>query len=281
MTTTLNPIALDELVKAALLEDIGPGDITTEATIPAEKRCTAVLYVKEEGVICGHPAAQAAFRLLDPTITYEVLVPEGTWVEAGTKVARIEGPARPILTAERVALNFMQRMSGIATTTRRLADSIKYYRARLVETRKTTPGLRLVEKYAVRVGGGINHRYGLHDAIMIKDNHIAICGSIKDAVLAARKACSHVSKIEVEVDTLEQLQEALDAGADVILLDNMDVESLKKAVEITAGRATLEASGGITAANLVEVARTGVDIISMGALTHSVKSLDISLDIEV
>jgi nicotinate-nucleotide pyrophosphorylase (carboxylating) len=277
----LNTLALTELVKNALLEDIGPGDITTEATIPADRQAKAVLYVKDEGVVCGHQAAQLAFQLFDPTLTYEILVPEGSWVEYGTKIARITGSARSILTAERVALNFMQRMSGIATTTRRLAESIKYHRARLVETRKTTPGLRLIEKYAVRVGGGVNHRYGLHDAILIKDNHIAVCGSVKEAVLAARKAAPHVMKVEVEVDTLEQLQEALDAGADVILLDNMDPETLKKAVEITAGRAVLEASGGITAANLADVARSGVDIISMGALTHSIKALDISLDIEV
>lgn len=277
----LNPIALTELVKNALLEDIGPGDITTEATVPADRTATAVLYVKDEGVVCGHQAAQLAFQLYDPSVTYEILVPEGTFVEYGTQIARVAGPARSILTAERVALNFIQRMSGIASTTRRLAESIKYHRARLVETRKTTPGLRLIEKYAVRVGGGVNHRYGLHDAIMIKDNHIAVCGSIKEAVLAARKVVSHVMKIEVEVDSLEQLQEALDAGADVILLDNMDPETLKKAVEMAGGKAILEASGGITAANLADVARTGVDIISMGALTHSIKSLDISLDIEV
>lgn len=277
----LNPIALTELVKNALLEDIGPGDITTEATVPADAQAVAVLYCKEEGVVCGHQAAQLAFQLFDPTVSYEILVPEGTLVETGTKIARLAGPARSILTAERVALNFIQRMSGIATTTRRLAESIKYHRARLVETRKTTPGLRLIEKYAVRVGGGVNHRYGLHDAIMIKDNHIAVVGSIKEAVVAARGAAPHVMKVEVEVDTLEQLQEAIDAGADVILLDNMDVEQLKKAVETVNGRAILEASGGITAANLADVARTGVDIVSMGALTHSVKSLDISLDIEV
>jgi nicotinate-nucleotide pyrophosphorylase (carboxylating) len=277
----LNPIALTELVKNALLEDIGPGDITTEATIPDDAQAVAVLYCKEEGVVCGHQVAQAAFQLFDPTVTYEILVPEGTLVEIGTKIARVAGPARSVLTCERVALNFIQRMSGIATVTRRLSESIKYHRARLVETRKTTPGLRLIEKYAVRVGGGVNHRYGLHDAILIKDNHIAVVGSIKEAVLAARKAAPHVMKVEVEVDTLEQLEEALEAGADVILLDNMDIEQLKKAVEITNGKAILEASGGITAANLADVARTGVDIVSMGALTHSVKSLDISLDVEV
>lgn len=276
---TLNPIAVEELVRRALLEDIGPGDVTTEATIPADKMCTAVLLAKEAGVICGHPVAQTVFRVMDPTITYEILVPEGGEVAAGTEVARIAGPARSVLMAERVALNFMQRMSGIASVTHLLAESIKYYHARLVETRKTTPGLRLIEKYAVRVGGGLNHRYGLHDAVLIKDNHILVAGGIRQAVMQARKMASHTSRIEVEVESLEQLQEALDSGADIIMLDNMDTETMRKAVEITAGKAVLEASGGITAANLADVARTGVDIISMGALTHSVKALDISLDI--
>lgn len=276
---TLNPIAVEELVRRALLEDIGPGDITTEATIPADKLCTAVIIAKEEGVLCGQPVAQCVFRVMDPSLTYEVLVPEGSPISPGMEVARISGSARSVLTAERVALNFLQRMSGIASVTARLAESIKYYHARLVETRKTTPGLRILEKYAVRVGGGLNHRYGLHDAILIKDNHIAVCGGVRQAVMAARKLASHTSRVEVEVDTLEQLQEALDVGADIILLDNMDPETMRRAVEMTAGKAVLEASGGITAANLQEVARTGVDIISMGALTHSVKSLDLGLDI--
>lgn len=276
---TLNPIAVEEIVRRALLEDIGAGDITTEATVPADKLCTAVIVVKEEGVLCGQPVAQCVFRVMDPSLTYEILVPEGSRVTPGTEVARITGNARSVLTAERVALNFLQRMSGIASITRRLADSIKYYHARLVETRKTTPGLRILEKYAVRVGGGLNHRYGLHDAILIKDNHIAVAGGVRQAIVAARKVASHTSRVEVEVDTLEQLQEALDGGADIVLLDNMDPETMRRAVEMTAGKATLEASGGITAANLEEVARTGIDIISMGALTHSVKSLDISLDI--
>jgi nicotinate-nucleotide pyrophosphorylase (carboxylating) len=279
--TTLNPLAVEDLVRRALMEDIGPGDITTEATIPPDKQCTAVVQAKEEGVVCGHPLAQAVFRTLDPTLTYEILIPEGSVVTPGTQVARISGNARSILTAERVALNFMQRMSGIATTTRKLADKIKYYHARLVETRKTTPGLRLIEKYAVRVGGALNHRYGLHDAILIKDNHIAVAGGVRKAVHAARKVVSHTTRIEVEVESLEQLQEALEAGADIILLDNMDPEMMKKAVEITAGKAILEASGGITAENLEDVARTGVDIISLGVLTHSVKALDLSLDVEL
>ncbi|HYF93206.1 MAG TPA: carboxylating nicotinate-nucleotide diphosphorylase [Symbiobacteriaceae bacterium] len=276
---TLNPIAVEDIVRRALLEDIGPGDITTEATVPADKLCTAVIIAKEEGILCGQSVAQMVFRVMDPSLTYEVLVAEGAKVTPGMEVARITGSARSVLTAERVALNFLQRMSGIASVTRRLADAIKYYHARLVETRKTTPGLRILEKYAVRVGGAMNHRYGLHDAILIKDNHIAVAGGVRAAVIAARKVASHTSRVEVEVDTLEQLQEALDAGADIILLDNMDTETMRRAVEITAGKAVLEASGGITAANLEDVARTGVDIISLGALTHSVKALDLSLDI--
>ncbi|MGE5675143.1 MAG: carboxylating nicotinate-nucleotide diphosphorylase [Mycobacterium leprae] len=276
---TLNPIAVESLVRGALLEDIGPGDITTDATVPEGKMCTAVIIAKEDGVLCGQPVARMAFQLLDSTLVYEDLAAEGSTVTAGQEVARIQGSARSILTAERVALNFLQRMSGIATVTRNLAESIKYYHARLVETRKTTPGLRLVEKYAVRVGGGLNHRYGLHDGILIKDNHIAIAGGIRQAVVSARKETSHVGRVEVEVESLDQLQEALEVGADIVLLDNMDAETMRKAVELTAGRATLEASGGITERNLEEVARTGVDIISMGALTHSVKALDLSLEI--
>lgn len=275
----LNPIAVEEMVRRALMEDIGPGDITTEATVPADLQTTAVIIAKEDGVLCGQTVAKAVFQALDPSLTYEMLVPEGATVTPGLEVARISGRARSILTAERVALNFMQRMSGIATTTRKLSDLIKYYHARLVETRKTTPGLRMIEKYAVRVGGGINHRYGLHDAVLIKDNHIAVSGGIRQAVINARKVSSHVSRVEVEVENLEQLQEALEVGADIVLLDNMDPDTMRKAVEINGGKAKLEASGGITAANLEEVARTGVDIISMGALTHSVKALDLSLEI--
>lgn len=276
----LNPVAVEELVRRAVLEDIGPGDITTEATVPAGLTCTASIIAKENGVICGHLVAQSTFRAMDPTSVYEVLAEEGSTVIAGQEVARVTGNARGILSAERVALNFLQRMSGIASTTRRLSESIKYYPARLVETRKTTPGLRLIEKYAVRVGGGLNHRFGLHDAVLIKDNHIALAGGVRPAVVAARKLASHTSRVEVEVETLGQLQEAVEAGADIILLDNMDADTMRKAVELVAGRAILEASGNVTAQNLEEVARTGVDIISMGALTHSVRALDLSLEIE-
>jgi nicotinate-nucleotide pyrophosphorylase (carboxylating) len=275
----LNLLSFEEIVRRALLEDIGPGDVTTEATVPAGARCRAVLLAKESGVICGQQVAESAFRLVDPAVRYEALAAEGTAVPAGAEVARISGPARSILTAERVALNFLQRMSGIATQTRRLTDLVRATGARLVETRKTTPGLRVLEKYAVRVGGGANHRYALHDAILIKDNHIAIAGGVRQAVLAAKSAASHLMRIEVEVENLEQLREALDAGADVVLLDNMPPPLLREAVAMTNKRALLEASGGITEQNLEAVARTGVDVISMGSLTHSVRSLDLSLEI--
>lgn len=275
----LNPLSFEAIVRNALVEDIGPGDITTEATVSAGARCQAIIIAKEDGVFCGHDVARTAFRLVDQSLRYEEAVEEGAAVAQGTVVARIEGSARAVLTAERVALNFLQRMSGIATQTRRLAGLVRGYKARLVETRKTTPGLRVLEKYAVRVGGGVNHRYALHDAVLIKDNHIAIAGGVRQAVLAARKAASHTMRVEVEVETLEQLGEALEARADIILLDNMSTGLMSQAVQITGGRAILEASGGITEETLPAVAQTGVDIISVGALTHTVKSLDLSLEI--
>lgn len=276
----MNPIAIEEIVRRALLEELGPGDITTEATIPAEATCTAVMIAKEAGILCGHPVARAVFRALDPGVGYDVLVAEGDEVTPGQGVARITGSARAILMAERVALNFMQHMSGIASATRRMSDSIKYYHARLVETLQTTPGLRTIERYAVRVGGGMNGRSGLHDAVLVRDKHIALSGGVREAVVAARKRMPHTTRIAVEVTTLEQLQEALEAGADIILLSNMDPEMLRRAVELGNGKATLEATGSITAANLVEIAKTGVDIISVGALTHSVKALEFSLEIQ-
>lgn len=275
----LNPLAVRELVVRALQEDIGQGDVTTEACVPADKRCVAVMLAKEAGVIAGHDVARLAFGLLDPTCAYTTLVADGSRAEVGQEIARIAGGARAILMAERVALNLIQRLSGIATTTNRLAESLKFYKAKLVDTRKTTPGLRMLEKYAVRVGGGYNHRFGLADGVLIKDNHIALAGGITQAITAARRVASHTVRVEVEVETMEQLDEALAAGADVIMLDNMDPEMLKACVQHTAGRALLEASGGIIEANLVDVAKSGVDLISMGALTHSAKALDISLEI--
>lgn len=276
---TLPEQAVRTLVAAALQEDIGHGDVTTNACVPADMNATARLLVKSDGVVCGHPVARAAFSALAPDVRYDELVPEGAAVTAGTVVATVTGPARAILTGERVALNFMQRLSGIATMTRRLTAQVAGTRAKLVDTRKTTPGLRVLEKYAVRIGGGHNHRFGLYDAVLIKDNHIAVAGGIAAAVAACRAAAPHTAKIEVEVTNLSELEEAIAAGADIVLLDNMDPALLQQAVRQTAGRALLEASGGINEKTLAAVAASGVDYISMGALTHSAPALDISLDV--
>ncbi len=275
-----NPFIRD-LVERALNEDIWTGDITTEAVIPAERQAVGRVWTKVDGVIAGLPLLRQVFLQIDPSLRIELLVEDGYVATAGTTLANISGSARSILLGERVALNFLQRLSGIATRTSRLAEPIKFYQGRILDTRKTTPGLRLLEKYAVRMGGGYNHRYGLYDAVLIKDNHIAVAGSIKEAVAAVRRRVGHTTKIEIEVESLEQLQEALDGRADIIMLDNMPVEMMKEAVKLAHGKAILEASGGINEENIVEVAKTGVDYISIGAITHSVKSLDISLDIEL
>jgi len=269
------------LISRALIEDIGTGDITSEAIIPAERQAVARVWTKVDGIIAGLPVLELVYKQVDPTLQVELLVQDGYVATAGTTLARVSGPARSILMGERLALNFLQRLSGIATRTSRLTEPIKFYQSRIVDTRKTTPGLRLLEKYAVRVGGGFNHRFGLYDAVLIKDNHIAVAGGIKEAVAAVRRRVGHTVKIEVEVETLEQLQEALESRADIIMLDNMPVEMMKEAVKLAHGKAILEASGGITEENIVEVAKTGVDYISIGAITHSVTVLDISLDIEI
>lgn len=276
---SLNPIAVAALVQRALEEDLGPGDITSEACIPADLAATGTIVTREAGVVCGQPVAAAAFCALDPAVTYTHLVQEGESVQAGCPVATVRGPARAILGAERVALNFLQRMSGIATLTREMAESIKYYAARIVDTRKTTPSLRMIEKYAVRVGGGFNHRMGLYDGIVIKDSHITLAGGIRPAVAAARRHASHAVRVEVEVKSLEQLEEALAVGPDIILLDSMGIEEIRRAVEIAAGRVLLEASGGITGENLADVAKTGVNFISIGALTQSAPPLALSLEV--
>lgn len=276
---TLNPIAVEELVRRALMEDIGPEDLTTSAVVPAGATCSAVVIAREAGILCGHPVAEATFRAIDPALRYEALVGEGSEITAGQGVARISGRARSVLAAERVALNFLQHMSGIATTTRRLSEAIKYYHARLVESHETTPGLRMIERYAVRIGGGQNHRFGLADAIAVKAGHLALAGGVREAVVAARKSAPHTCRVAVEVRSLEELQEGLDAGADILVLVDMDAEMLKRAVELSAGSAVLEAAGSISAANLVEVAKTGVDIIALGALTHSVSALPFALEV--
>lgn len=275
----LNPLALEEVVRRALLEDIGYADITTVSVVPEGLQATAVITLQENGVVCGHPVAEMVYRLLDPRIRYERLAEEAADVPAGTVVARLVGPARGILTGERVALNFLQRLSGMATTTRRLAERVKYYKAKLVPSRKTAPGLRLVDMYAVQAGGGGSHRFDLTDAVVIKGNHIAISGGVRQAITAARRAAPFTAKVEVEVRDLDGVEEALNSGADIILLDNMEPDQIKQAVDRIAGKAIVEAAGRVHPDNLEEVAKSGVDYISLGWLTHSCRALAISLDV--
>lgn len=281
--TFFNPIYLENAVRAALDEDLGrAGDITTLATIPAGKRATAVLAVRKPGVVAGLPVAEMAFRLIDLDLKFEALVEDGAHVSGNrTPVARISGDARAILIAERVALNYITRLSGTATLTARYVALVAHTNAKICCTRKTTPGLRALEKYAVRCGGAMNHRFGLDDAMLIKDNHIAVCGGIKQALRAAKAAAGHLVKVEIEVDTLDQLREVLDEGADVCLLDNMTVEEMREAVKIANGRIKFEASGGISLDSVKAIAETGVDLISLGAITHSAPILDLGLDIEI
>lgn len=272
---------IERAVDFALAEDLGlAGDITTDATVPADAAARAVIAARDAGVVSGLDLAEAAFRKLDAACVFTVTACDGSEVGAGAEIARVEGSARAILTAERVALNFMGRMSGIATLTRAYVDAISGTQATIVDTRKTTPGLRAFEKYAVRCGGGGNHRTGLFDAILIKDNHIVAAGSAGEAVKAARSSAGHMVKVEVEVDTLDQLREVLALGPDAILLDNMTPQQLREAVAITGGRALLEASGGVSLETVREIAVSGVDLISVGALTHSARVLDLGLDFE-
>ncbi|MGQ0672710.1 MAG: carboxylating nicotinate-nucleotide diphosphorylase [Hyphomicrobium sp.] len=266
-------------VDDALAEDLGlAGDITTDATISATATARAVLAARKPGTVSGLDLAEAAFRALDPTCTFERVVDDGGDIAAGAEIARIGGAARALLTAERVALNFMCRMSGIATLTHRYVEAVAGTSANIVDTRKTTPGLRAFEKYAVRCGGGHNHRSGLFDAILIKDNHIVAAGGIAKAVAAARAHAGHMVKIEVEVDTLEQLREVLAHRIDAVLLDNMPPATLRKAVALVAGRVITDASGGVSLDTVHAIAETGVDLISVGALTHSAPILDLGLD---
>jgi nicotinate-nucleotide pyrophosphorylase (carboxylating) len=269
-----------DLIRRALQEDIGHQDITTENLVDVEQRSRGVFLAKSAGIVAGIQVAQQVFRCLDEDIQFTVVKDDGAEINRGDILAIIEGSTRTLLMGERVALNFLQRLSGIATRTHHMVDLIRYEKAEIVDTRKTTPGLRYLEKYAVSVGGARNHRFGLYDGAMIKDNHIKAAGGIQKAVSTLRARIPHTIKIEVEVENLGQLQEALEARADIILLDNMDIDTLRQAVELTAGQALLEASGGITEDTLVEVARTGVDFISIGALTHSASSLDISFNLE-
>jgi nicotinate-nucleotide pyrophosphorylase (carboxylating) len=275
-----HPLLYRPLLEAALREDLGrAGDQTTDAVVPPGATTTARVMAREAGRVAGLPIACETFTLLDPSVAVSLLVEDGTDVEAGTTLAEIRGPARAILSAERVALNLLGRLCGIATATARVVEAVAGTGASVACTRKTTPGLRALEKYAVRAGGGANHRFGLDDAVLIKDNHVAIAGGVAPAVAAARAAVGHLVKVEIEVDMLEQLEEALEAGADVVLLDNMSPGDLRRAVEITGGRALLEASGGIDSGNAAEVADSGVDVISLGWLTHSSPALDVALDI--
>jgi nicotinate-nucleotide pyrophosphorylase (carboxylating) len=275
-----NNFKLETIIKNALEEDIGPGDLTTTRLIPASQTSQAVIKAKEAGVIAGLEVAKLVFNSLNTDIEFQSLVEEGAEVTATTKIAQINGATADLLRGERVALNFLQRMSGIATQTKQICDLVADFDLRIVDTRKTTPGLRMLEKYAVRVGGGFNHRQGLYDAVMIKDNHLQAVGSIEEAVTKVRRNVAHTVKIEVETEDLAQVKEALQAGADIILLDNMKLELLESAVDLIGERAIAEASGEINATTVQEVAQTGVDVISIGALTHSSSSLDISLDLQ-
>ena len=268
----------------ALAEDIGGGDITSTVTVPPGRLARGTILAKAPGVISGLDVAGEVFRRVDPAITFTPLVTNGDAVAAMTPIATIEGSARSLLAAERVALNLLQRLSGVATVTARYVAAIQGTKARIVDTRKTTPGLRSLEKAAVRHGGGHNHRYGLTDGVLIKDNHLAAVGGpdrVARAVALARAGAPHTLRIEIEVTTLDQLAEALRAGADVVLLDNMDVATMRQAVAMTEGQALLEASGGVTLETVAAIAATGVDLISVGALTHSAPALDISLDFDL
>lgn len=263
----------------ALREDIGTGDVTTLSTVPPEARARGRMVAKAAGVVAGLPVVEEVYRQISPQVVVRPLAAEGARVQPGDALCEIEGPAQAILIGERVALNFLQRLSGIATRTARFVELVAGTGARIVDTRKTTPGLRLLEKYAVRVGGGHNHRMGLYDAVMIKDNHIIAAGGITAAVRRAREAAPHTMTVTVECETLAQVDEALEAGADALLLDNMDNATRAEAVRRAKGRALTEASGGITEGTAREIAKTGVDILSIGALTHSAPALDISLDL--
>jgi nicotinate-nucleotide pyrophosphorylase (carboxylating) len=272
------PSSVVDVILRALKEDLGPGDITTSLIIPEDNKSKARYIAKDNFVLAGFPFAREVFRTLDPAMEWNIFFAEGSRVSKGNILAEISGNTRAILAGERVSLNLLQRLSGIATLTAKYIDAVSGLKTKIVDTRKTTPCLRFMEKYAVKTGGGTNHRFGLFDGILIKDNHIKALGSIKEAVSRAQKG-HHLTKIEVEVATIQELGEAIDAGADIIMLDNMQLDDIKKAVNITDGKICLEASGGITLENIREIAEAGVDLISIGALTHSAPAADISLKI--
>ena len=275
----LPTILIDPIVRQTLLEDLGrAGDITTDAIVPAGCAARTVMAARQEGVLAGLDLAALAFKLIDPTIRFNMMLADGASVTPGAAIAMIEGPARGMLSAERVALNFVSRLSGIASATAKLSAAIAHTKARIVCTRKTTPLMRAMEKYAVRAGGGANHRFGLDDAVLIKDNHVAIAGGVEEAIRRVRSHVGHLVKIEVEVDTLEQLEEALTTGIDAVLLDNMSLDDLRRGVEMINGRAISEASGRVNLEAAPAIAETGIDLISVGWLTHSAPILDIALD---
>ena len=275
----LPALMLEPIVRAALLEDLGrAGDVTTDAIVPASARAETALVARQPGIVAGLDLAATAFRLIEPALSIRIERPDGTRVAPGDRIATLSGPTRGMLTAERVALNFLGHLSGVASATGTLVEAVNGHKARICCTRKTMPGLRAVQKYAVRVGGGINHRFGLDDAVLIKDNHVAAAGGVRAAIEAARAGVGHLVKIEVEVDSLDQLEEAMATGVDAVLLDNMGPNLLAEAVRMIDGRAIAEASGRITPATAPAIAAAGVDLISAGWLTHSASVLDIGLD---
>lgn len=279
MIEPLPDLLISPIIRAALAEDLGrAGDVTAQACLSADARFAGVFASRKPGVVAGISCIRLTIAELDPTARFELLAGDGDSLVAGGQIARIEGNARALLTAERTALNLLGRLSGVATLTRAYVDAVAHTKARIVDTRKTTPGLRALEKFAVRCGGGVNHRFGLDDAILIKDNHIAACGSVGEAVRRAKAAAGHLMKVEVEVDGLHQLDEALRHGPDVVMLDNFSLADLTEAVRRVGGSVVLEASGGVTLQTVRAIAETGVDVISVGALTHSASVLDIGLD---
>ena len=275
----MNFLQLDKQIQDWLAEDIGSGDITTLALVPAAAKTNAIIHAKDSGILAGIDVARRVFELLDKDIQFDAKLADGATLTNGSIIAEIKGNAQAILTGERLALNLLQHLSGVATSTHKLAAIAAPFGAKLVDTRKTTPGMRLLDKYAVKAGGGANHRLGLYDAMLIKDNHIQVAGGITEALNRAHDYASHMTKIEIEVESLTGVKEALAGKADVIMLDNMSIADMTEAVKIINKQAVVEASGGISEVTLADVAKTGVDVISVGALTHSVKALDISMDI--
>ena len=275
----LEPYVIDRLIHLALEEDLGPGDLTTKALVHPEAIGRAGLLAKQDLVLAGMPVFKRTFAIMNPDTRFESAFEDGQSVTRGTRICELVAPVHSILKAERTALNFLQRMSGIATLTRKYTEQVAGFKARVLDTRKTTPGLRVLDKYAVRLGGGFNHRFGLYDCILIKDNHIQAAGTITAALSLCRKSIPHTLKIEIEVEDMAGVEEALQAGADIIMLDNMSLDEIKKAVELVNGQSTIEVSGNVGLDNIKQIAATGVDLISVGALTHSAPAADLSLEL--